>query len=109
MNWFVKALTLGWASGITLAPFGIYIKEEYLNDEEMIRHESIHWAQQMEMWIIPFYIWYFLEWLIKLVTPPVGAYKDISFEREANRYEEYEGYLEVRKHYKWFKYIRNVD
>ncbi len=106
MNKFVSMLTLGWAAGITLAPFGIYIKEQYLEDKEMVQHESIHWKQQMEMGIIFFYLWYFLEWLIKLILPPKGAYMDISFEREAYRYESYKGYLETRKHYKWFKYIR---
>ncbi len=53
MNWFVKIITFNWAVGITLAPFGIYIKEAYLNNRRMIRHESIHWEQQMEMWIVP--------------------------------------------------------
>jgi len=109
MNWFVKALTFGWASAITLAPFGIYIREEYMGYKDLVRHESIHWEQQMEMKIIPFYIWYFVEWLIKLLTPPMGAYKDISFEREANRYEEYKGYLKERESFKWKKYIRDVD
>lgn len=48
INRFIKIITFGWADGITLAPFGIYIKEKYLSDKIMINHESIHWKQQME-------------------------------------------------------------
>ncbi len=49
MNGFVLFITGGWAAGITLAPFGIYIKEKYLTWTKIINHEKIHWQQQMEM------------------------------------------------------------
>ena len=58
MNLFVRILTFGWAAGITLAPFGIYIKEGYENQRGIITHEKIHWQQQLEMLIIFFYLWY---------------------------------------------------
>lgn len=90
---------------ITLAPFGIYIKEKYINHRVVINHEKIHWAQQIEMLIIPFYLWYFIEWLIKLILPPVGAYVMIGFEREAYDNEENLSYLKTRKHFAWFKRI----
>lgn len=40
MNWFVSLITFGWASGITLAPFGIYIQEKYLNWLWIQNHEK---------------------------------------------------------------------
>lgn len=106
MNWFVKLLTLGWAAAISLAPFGIYVRKEYIIVPHILNHEKIHWKQQTEMLIIFFYIWYILEWLIKLVLPPyTSAYIDISFEKEAY-YNEYNyKYLEKRKRFNWIKYI----
>lgn len=53
-----------------------------------------------------FYVWYFIEWLIKAVTPPRGAYKDISFEREAYDNDQNLNYLETRKRFSWFKRIK---
>jgi len=122
MNLFVRILTFGWPMAITLAPFGIYIKEKYFewgSDEykeqnhpayqvwiELINHESTHWKQQLEMLIIFFYLWYFMEWIIKFLTPPMGAYKDLSFEREANDHETDSNYNKIRKLYSWWKYMK---
>jgi len=109
MNLFVKIITFGWAGAICIAPFGIYIGKKYWDTwyfSKTVRHESIHWMQQMEMLIIPFYIWYLVEWLIRIITPPwKTSYKDISFEREAYDNEKKIGYLDNRKHYVWTKYI----
>ena len=125
MNWFVRyILTFGWAGAITLAPFGIYIREEYFewnNDYnrehntpayqrwcEVINEEKTHWAQQLEMLVIFFYPWYLVEWIIKILTPPVGAYKDLGFEREAKANRDNPDYLKIRKHFAWCKYIRKA-
>jgi NADH:ubiquinone oxidoreductase subunit 5 (subunit L)/multisubunit Na+/H+ antiporter MnhA subunit len=108
MNWFVRFITLGWASAITLSPFGIYIKkEENLNNLRMINHEKIHWKQQVEMLIILFYIWYLLEWFCKTGIFGKTAYKNISFERESYINDDNLEYLKTRKHYLWLKYIIN--
>lgn len=111
MNWFVRLITFGWAAGITLAPFGIYILKKYWDYptytfERIINHERIHWKQQLEMGIIFFYIWYLLEWFIKLFIYGKKAYYNISFEREANAYENDFNYLKTRKTYSWIHYIR---
>jgi hypothetical protein len=105
MNWFVSLITFGWAAGITLAPFGIYVKEKYLTNTRMINHESIHWKQQMEMLIIFFYLWYFIEWIIKIFTNFGNAYKSLSFEREAYDNDDNLNYLNERKHFAWIKRI----
>ena len=83
MNIFVQIITLGWPRAITLAPFGIYIQEEHLYNEHIRRHELVHWNQQIEMFILPFYLWYFLEWIVKLFIYGNKAYYSLSFEREA--------------------------
>jgi len=99
MNWFVKLITFGWPAAITLAPFGIYIREDYIDNTRIRKHESIHWAQQLEMFIIFFYVWYFVEWVVKLFIFGKKAYKNLSFEREARTLNE------NRNYYAWIKYL----
>ena len=84
VNGFLKSILSENVIGITLAPFGIYLDVDHLSDKYTINHESIHWKQQVEMLIIPFYIWYGVEWLWKIIIygKRVGYYC-ISFEREA--------------------------
>ena len=105
MNGFVSFITFGWAAGITLSPFGIYIKEKYLTNARIINHEKIHWKQQLEMLIIFFYVWYLVEWLIKLFIYGNDAYNNLSFEREAKTFEDDSTYLENRKHFIWINCI----
>lgn len=69
-----------------------------------INHEEIHTAQIKEMLYIVYYIWYIIEWLIKLFKYN-NAYRNISFEREAYTNEKDFNYLSNRKHYAWFKMI----
>ena len=92
-------------SGVTLAPFGIYLSKRHLTNQKTIRHEKIHWKQQMEMLILPFYVWYVLEWLVRLVTDKGNAYKSISFEQEAYSNENDTLYLDKRKKFSWAKYL----
>ena len=100
MNLFVRIITFGWPDAITLAPFGIYIRKEWLHDAKTIDHEFVHWRQQWEMLIIPFYLWYFIEWIVKLFIYGRKAYHNLSFEREART-----GAWVNRNHYEWFKYL----
>lgn len=71
------------------------------------RHESIHTRQMQEMLYIFFYLWYIIEWLIKLaiIRDTRKAYRAISFEREAYQNQAIPGYLEERKHYCWLKHL----
>ena len=101
-------------AGITLFPF-ILLRKKYKNveswmegrKENLIQHETIHLKQQIEMLIIPFYIWYILEWLLKFIKyrDAKKAYKSISFEKEANIYENRKNYLEFRKPYNWLRLL----
>jgi len=99
-------------AGITLFPF-IILRKKYKDvprwmegrKQNLIQHESIHIKQQIEMLVIPFYMWYIIEWFVKLFIYGKGAYKNLSFEREANLYENRKDYLQFRKPYSWTKYL----
>ena len=93
--------------GITLYPF-IFVRElKDKNNVVLIYHERIHLRQQLEMLIIPFYIFYLLEWLVKwcYYRNRHVAYKNLSFEREAYQNEANFEYL---KHRKWFQFLTYV-
>ncbi|MDQ0478124.1 hypothetical protein QF004_002665 [Chryseobacterium sp. MDT2-18] len=95
-------------SGITLFPFIILRKPEYRHDPILINHEKIHLRQQLELLIIFFYLWYVMEYyyrLFKLKNRDL-AYRSISFEREAYAMEANPDYLENRKHWSFWKYIK---
>ena len=101
MNWFVRMITFGWPRAITLAPFGIYIKKEWFNDLIIRNKENIHWEQQTEMLILPFYLWYFIEWIIRIPINGRSAYRKIWFEQETAKNGYNLNYLEIRKHFAW--------
>ena len=72
--------------------------------ERTLTHEAIHTAQMKELLYVGFYFLYFLEWVWEIVVPPKGAYRWISFEEEAFRYESNPAYLKTRKHFaQWRK------
>jgi len=71
--------------------------------ERTIRHEQIHTAQMREMLYVFFYLWYLIEWLIRL--PFSNAYVNVSFEREAYINDNSSEYLNNRKPYSWMKYL----
>jgi len=108
-NWFVKIITFNWPLAITLAPFGIYVNQKYRTVDKLSKrtrnHESIHWKQQLEMLVIPFYLWYFIEWIIRLFIHGFDAYRNLSFEREAYGNDDNLDYLKIRKKYSWVKYL----
>jgi hypothetical protein len=103
MNWFMK-LVMPNVTGICLFPFGIYFRSDSPR-ETSIRHEMIHYQQQKEMLCVFFYLWYILEWIIKAIMPPRGAYMNLSFEREAYLNANDPDYLKTRKRYAWVRYI----
>ena len=78
---------------------------------QTINHEKIHTAQIKELLFIPFYIFYSLEWIIRLIQYKNGfkAYKNISFEREAYSNEWNLIYLENRPLFNFLKYMKKKD
>lgn len=55
-----------------------------------------------EMLYVSFYLWYGVEWLIKLFCKG-NAYRNLSFEREAYDNQYNLDYIKTRKHYSWLK------
>jgi hypothetical protein len=105
----VKILSFGFANGICLYPFVLIGKEIELT-EQLLNHERIHLKQQLETWILPFYLWYFLEFFIRILQYRnfEKAYRNISFEREAYFYESQIGYLANRKRFAWTGFLNQV-
>ena len=91
---------------ITIFPF-ILINKIYKGNKALINHEKIHLKQQLEVLIIPFYIWYFIEFLIKLIKYKSChmAYLNISFEKEAYQNDCNLEYLKYRKRFAFIKYL----
>jgi hypothetical protein len=103
--WFPKGVI-----GMTLFPFifvdkAYYMRVSKLCNESLIRHETIHFRQQMEMLVILFYLWYGLEYLAKLIPYGKEAYNNISFEREAYMCDMDITYLKNRKFWEFLKYV----
>lgn len=94
-------------TGITIFPF-VFLKSKNLKGNSvLINHEKIHLKQQLELLIIPFYLWYVLEFFIKLWKYKKWhlAYRNISFEREAYSKENDLEYLNKRQMWAFLKYI----
>lgn len=76
-------------------------------DKLTINHEKIHTRQITELLVVGFYIWYLLEWLVKLIQHRnyFTAYKNISFEREAYANGNDLTYLPRRRRFAFMHYI----
>ena len=102
---YTKRLPKG-VDGITIFPFIILRDRVYNPDrlKRLIRHEKIHFRQQIECLIIPFYIIYLINYVINLVKyrgEHYMAYYMIRFEVEAYNKQYDKHYLEYRKLYSW--------
>ena len=94
--------------GLAVFPF-VFVK--YSLDKEnlvFLNHERIHLRQQLELLILPFFIWYFFEFLARLVQYKNIdlAYRNIGFEREAYGNELNSDYLKKRAFYRFLKYLK---
>lgn len=88
--------------------FGIlFVKNNTKIDEVTINHERIHTAQMRELLYILFYIWYVMEWFIRLFLKG-SAYRNISFEREAYTNQDDLSYLKNRKRFDFASYIKKT-
>lgn len=88
----------GGIRALAFFPFIIMPKETII-DDVLINHERIHLKQQLELLIIPFYIWYLIAMFRK-------GYYGISFEREAHLNDTDLSYLKKRKAYAFIKYFK---
>ena len=88
-------------------PFILLKNKELKENKRLINHERIHLRQQLELLVIPFYLWYLTEYLIRLIQYKNAnlAYRNICFEREAYRNDKNLDYLQNRKWYGFLKYV----
>lgn len=108
--YIVPNKVLPFGAYITINLFGVLftkVKNGLLTNRT-VNHELIHTAQMRELGYIGYYLWYVIEYLIiRLFHKKQGnAYHDVSFEEEAYANEKDITYLQNRKHYAWFKYLK---
>jgi len=104
---FFKLFTSKWVTGIALFPFIILRHPELKEDARMLNHEKIHIRQQLELAVIPFFLWYIIEYVVRLIQyrDSHKAYSQISFEREAYRNHDDLHYLKQRKFWAFLNYL----
>jgi len=92
---------------MSLWPFVILKHKVQAKDPVFMNHERIHLSQQIEMLILPFYLWYSLEFLLRWYQfkNPYLAYKNISFEREAYAKESDLNYFRKRHLWNFIEYL----
>lgn len=93
-NWFTSMLGI---LGIAIFPF-IIIKKDYKREDRLLNHERIHILQQLEMFVIPFYILYFY-------YSATRGYRNNPFEIEAFDNDDNLDYLKNRKFFSWTKHV----
>jgi hypothetical protein len=93
--------------GLAAFPF-VFVKHRAdKKNSVFVNHEKIHLRQQLELLVIPFFIWYFLEYIVRLVQYKNAdlAYRNISFEREAYANELNLDYLKNRSFLQFLKHL----
>ncbi len=94
-------------TALAVWPF-IFLKHKDLkNDKLLLNHEKIHLKQQIEMLWLLFFVWYFVEFAVKLIIYKklMTTYRNLSFEREAYENELNLNYISKRKFWNFLKYI----
>lgn len=94
--------------GISLWPFVVLRNKKDAHDPVFLNHERIHLKQQIELLVLPFYVFYLLEFFMRFILygNAFKAYYNISFEREAYRNEYDLNYCKKRKLWAFMYYLR---
>jgi hypothetical protein len=96
--------------GMTLWPFLLVSKRQDVNDTTFMNHENIHAAQQKELLIIFFYLWYAVDYLRHRITKSHhAAYRNIIFEKEAYAMERDLHYLNRRKNWAFLSFKKLAE
>ena len=86
--------------------FGVlFVRNGAAMSDTDLNHESIHSEQMKELLYVFFYLFYVIEWVIKVVKYKDSgiAYRAISFEREAYMNQGNLEYLLRRKPFNWIR------
>jgi len=102
-----KFLTPKNFSAIVIFPFLITRDKDVRSNAVMMNHEKIHFRQALELFVLPFYLWYAIEFLFRLIyyKDKFRAYRNMSFEREAYDNETDLDYLKRRSFWSFLSYI----
>jgi hypothetical protein len=95
-------------AAMCISPFILVSRRiDVKNNPKIVNHEKIHAHQQLEMLWVFFFIWYILEYLIRLITywSHDKAYQNLAHEKEAYQNSGNPEYLETRKFYAWIKLL----
>ncbi len=106
-NWLVTTIT-GGKNAITLFPFVFFRTRSARANPRLVNHENIHLMQQLELLIIPFYLWYSIEYLTQRSKgfSHHQAYRRISFEKEAFANDQNPLYLKTRKPWSFIRFLK---
>lgn len=107
-RFFIIRIPFMRANGMAIFPF-IFVKYRKPS-KVLINHERIHFRQQIELLILPFYLWYVIEYLIHRIKGKSSnqAYMSISFEREAYANDDDLAYLKKRRLWSFWKYAGKI-
>lgn len=89
--------------------FGVlFVRKGCLMSETDLNHEAIHLREMRELLWVVFYLWYVIEWIVRIFQygSSYTAYRNISFEREAYDNERDLDYLQNRKPYNFKNYLK---
>ena len=97
--------------GMAIFPFLLLKDKKSRLNQRLMNHEFIHFRQQVELLIIPFYFIYILNYLINLILyhNHQQAYRNILFEREAYENDTNLDYLAERKFASWTSYLKRIS
>ncbi|MEO1031121.1 MAG: hypothetical protein AAFX55_06935 [Bacteroidota bacterium] len=93
--------------GMTVFPF-MFLKHKRLKwNKVLVNHEKIHLRQQIELLIVPFFMIYGFEFLVRWLQYKEWklAYRNMSFEREAYENEKDLDYLDSRSFWEFINYF----
>ena len=93
-------------SAITLFPF-IFHNHKHITDSEL-RHETVHFWQEVSLLIVFFYLLYLIFWLYNIIRyhDKTRAYYEIPFERSAYTLESREDLTVKEMIFDWTHRIR---
>lgn len=102
---------------MTIGPL-IFVKKGTVLSGQEVNHESIHWEQYKETFIIGFFLVYVIEFILKFILLSFTieykkdersywnrVYHSLSMEREAYNHQDEPNYIKERKHFAWLKEI----
>jgi len=103
----VVTISFLWRKGMAIYPFILVQKNSSKEDKKLMNHERIHLRQQLELLILPFYLFYFINYLYNLITSfeHETAYRNIIFEQEAYDHQHDLEYLKNRKIFGFLDYV----